>query len=204
LDVSLLQQGSTPAAGDNLLLWDASQQKYVTAYLSDGFGGAYPAIIGQWVLPGATDPATNMITRGDGFWLVRRGAALTVSLLGEIPVNTTSTHSFVGSGKFTMFGSAYPADVAVNSVDWTGAQQGSTPASADNLLMWDKSIQKYVTLYMSDGFAGAYPAIIGKWVVPGATDPAVNVLAIGDGAWYRRVAASTFSWSESKPYTFGN
>jgi hypothetical protein len=196
-----LSKGTSPAFADNLLLWDKAKQKYVTLYLYAGAPGS--SWDGKWIA--GTQIATNKLATGEGFWLRRYPAAgnTTITMLGEIPTAANNPQTFVGNTKFSMFGSGYsaPLDVNADPSVWSAGQKGSSPAFADNLLLWDKAKQKYVTLYLYAGTPGS--SWDGRWIA--GTAIAANVLQVGEGAWYRRAPSSAdMAWNQAKPYNFPN
>jgi len=61
-----------PGASDNILLWNASNQSYVTYFIAGGIGD--PQYDGKWFTEDA-QPATNVYLQpGQGFWYRHRGS----------------------------------------------------------------------------------------------------------------------------------
>ncbi len=193
MDISNLKKGTSPSTADNLILWDKSTQKYTTLYLYDWATSYWD---GKWVSGGKI--ATNMISVGDGMWLKNTsGSDVTIQISGQVPNGSNTLHVFPGNRKITMFGSAYSADRAVNEMGLTNGVKGTSPSTADNLILWDKSTQKYTTLYLYDWATSYWD---GKWVTGGKIS--TNVLGMGEGAWYKRFTGSgDLNWYESRPYS---
>jgi hypothetical protein len=202
VDTANLTKGKDPSTADNLLLWDRASQTYKTLYLYDA-DPTYPGWDGKWVVS-ETEMSSDMVNAGDGFWIKKQGAGVSVTVKGQVPDAASSTQAFPGGG-FSLFGSAFSADLDLNADAsvWAAGQQGKDPSTADNLLLWDKASQVYKTLYLYDADP-TYPGWDGKWVVS-ETEMSDDVLAIGEGAWYKRAdGTSQMNWQQAKPYSFPN
>ena len=196
MDTSSLQSGGGSGSADNLALWDEEGQVYIRMFLYDGKWDAGKA--NKWVYNDKSI-ATNRLARGEGMWLKRVGGQTEITLKGEVPEAASTVHGFPGDGELALFGSGYSADVDINSLDWSTANNGGGSGSADNLALWDSESQTYVRMFLYDGKWDAGKA--NKWVYNDKT-VATNLLKLGEGAWYRRPAdeTSAYLWTQDKPY----
>jgi len=156
--------GDQLAVGSWCYIWDRPTDSYVSG--SRGRGG--------WTL-------TNLILRGDAFWLKNGGASTsTVSFLGEVPEEyndamTTTVYSILGTDAT---GYAYPTDV-----QWTNTALAEAAASGSWLYIWDVVAQGY----------DSYSKGRGGW-----STPAGFTISAGRGFWVK--TTSTIDWTEVAPY----
>jgi len=145
--------------------WNRANQAYFSENYIGGFG---------WF------PGTNVLERGNGFWLkIPSGAASNsydIYLMGEVPSETNLDNIVDG---ITLSGYPYPV-----STLWTNTDLAKSAAVGDKLYYWDGS---YKTINYIDGF-GWFPSDV--------------VIEPGMGFWYLTTNASL--WQETKPYTWPN
>ncbi len=159
------------ATSDNLLVWTPTG--YNTYYLWDGDELWYDA-------DDDALPTEDTYPAGTAVWLLRRGAASPVTVMGEVAEDPAQI-SLVADG-YTMFSNAYPVDIEVNGgLDVDGPTSGSA-ATADNLLVWTST--GYVTYYLWDGDDLWYDA-------DDDALPTEDVIPTGAGAWYLRRGPAT-------------
>lgn len=129
LTVANIVQTATLAEGDELYAYDPDKKQYDVYTL--GTDGKWTAVKTVEVsAPGtATETASpaaadRVITRGRGFWIVRKGAASDaklVRLVGDVPATAatvTIPAAVDGKPSATLIG--VPSDWKLNETDWTG------------------------------------------------------------------------------------
>jgi len=148
-------------------IWDRATTNYLVATLARG---------GVW-------DTTNLILRGDAFWLKSSSATETsvVTLLGEVPheYNQSATTTVYNVGGLDAVGYAYPADV-----DWTNTTLAKNAVENDKMYFWDEGAQDYAILTVARG---------------GAWDSTVIVPA-GRAFWFKKADGSSVDWTEIVPY----
>lgn len=128
LTVANIVQTATLAEGDELYAYDPTQKKYDVYTL--GTDGNWTAV--KTVEVSASGKATEttspaaadrVITRGRGFWIVRKGAASDakpVRLVGDVPATAATVEipaAADGKPSATLIG--VPSDWKLNETDWT-------------------------------------------------------------------------------------
>ncbi len=129
LTVSNVVQTATLAEGDELYAYDPNKKQYDVYTL--GTDGEWTAV--KTVEVSASGKATEttspaaadrVITRGRGFWIVRKGAASRakpVRLVGDVPATAATVAipaAADGKPSATLIG--VPSDWKLNETDWTG------------------------------------------------------------------------------------
>ena len=129
LTVANVVQTATLAEGDELYAYDPTQKKYDVYTL--GTDGKWTAV--KTVEVSASGKATEttspaaadrVITRGRGFWIVRKGAASDakpVRLVGDVPATAATVEipaAADGKPSATLIG--VPSDWKLNETDWKG------------------------------------------------------------------------------------
>jgi len=191
--------GLTPGPGffaaDQLYVWDAS--------LNGGTGGYKQYYLwtddGLWYeFLNDNFPTTNVIQRGQGFWLRHSGSVTNVTVAGEVPVGGTNTVVF-GAGSLHMIGSAYTASLPINgsNMTWTG-NAGAGFFASDQLYVWYSSL---------NGGTGGYKQYY-RWIDDGLwyeflndNFPTTDVIPLGQGAWFKNIGPASTTWTEVRPYT---
>lgn len=210
LDTTGLVAGDEFFNSDNINLWDPTLNGglggYKQYYFGD-FGGVFGEEYDRkwYELGNDEEPTTDVIVRGQGFWLNHRGTGALAAMVGEVPNDASKSHTFTIG--LTQFASAYTAEMELNGANmaWT-AKGGDEFFNSDNINVWDPSLNAgqggYVQFYFGD-FAGAFgEEYDNKWYELGNDEePTTAVITMGAGAWYRARGASDSSLVESKPYS---
>lgn len=128
LTVANIVQTATLAEGDELYAYDPNEKQYDVYTL--GTDGNWTAVKTVEVSASGTATATTspaaadrVITRGRGFWIVRKGAASDakpVRLVGDVPATAatvTIPAAVDGKPSATLIG--VPSDWKLNETDWT-------------------------------------------------------------------------------------
>lgn len=130
LTVANIVQTATLAEGDELYAYDPGQKQYDVYTL--GKDGKWTAVKTVEVSASGTATETmspaaadRVITRGRGFWIVRKGAASgakTVRLVGDVPATaaTVKIPAAAADGKPSATLIGVPSDWTLNETDWTG------------------------------------------------------------------------------------
>jgi hypothetical protein len=153
--------------GSVAFIWDRNAKAYVQSNLGRG----------TWGTPGGT----NVILRGDAFWLKPAGTATnSVRFHGEVPTsyNNASTTTVRVSSPIDAVGYAYPVDMV-----WTNSQLSKSAPDGSVLYFWSESSQGY-TLY-SKG-RGAWGSPVGF------------TIQAGRAFWIK--TTNTIDWTEAMPY----
>lgn len=130
LTVANIVQTATLAEGDELYAYDPERKQYDVYTL--GADGKWTAV--KTVEVSASGKATEttspaaadrVITRGRGFWIVRKGAASgakPVRLVGDVPATaaTVEIPAAAADGKPSATLIGVPSDWKLNETDWTG------------------------------------------------------------------------------------
>ena len=90
---------------------------------------------------------------------------------------------------------SYPfsTETEINACNLTNGRTGKSAALADNISVWNPTLQAYATYWLSTNNRTWYN-------MTGSVAVAVKVGG-GKGFWYRNRAATNFIWVEAKPYT---
>lgn len=130
LTVANIVQTATLAEGDELYAYDPGQKQYDVYTL--GTDGKWTAVKTVEVSASGTATETTspaaadrVITRGRGFWIVRKGAASgakPVRLVGDVPATaaTVKIPAAAADGKPSATLIGVPSDWKLNETDWTG------------------------------------------------------------------------------------
>lgn len=125
---------------------------------------------------------TNVIHRGDGFWLRNASTTTTnyVSLMGEVPAayNNSATTTVAGISGVDAVGYAYPTDVT-----WTNTTLSQQVPQNAALYVWDEVTQQLV----------AFSKTKFGWSTP----PGYSIKA-GRAFWIS--TTTPVDWSEVAPY----
>lgn len=128
LTVANIVQTATLAEGDELYAYDPDKKQYDVYTL--GTDGKWTAV--KTVEVSASGKATEttspaaadrVITRGRGFWIVRKGAASgakPVRLVGDVPATAATVEIPAADGKPSATLIGVPSDWKLNETDWTG------------------------------------------------------------------------------------
>jgi hypothetical protein len=179
-----LTYSSRSSNADQIILWDASSQTYLSYYQKDDTGLFYLT----------TDKTTSVdpeITPGEGFWLSpskTRTEALDVVVSGTVPTDGSFTIT-IDDG-FSILGTPFAAEFTLNdsSIDWVaaGATASSRSSNADKISTWDG--EQYVEYYFNEG----------SWYNVSDKELATATISLGSGFFY--TAKGTVSLTISSPY----
>jgi hypothetical protein len=197
-----------PSLADNIWIWNPNLNGpgnggYVRMFLFES-GGIIAAWDGKWVYNDLSGPATDMIARGDAFWLSHVGASVDLVVSGQVPDSDDSYQVTFAPG-FTLFGSGYSADLTINGVAWANSNGQIDPSLSDNIWVWDANLNGpgnggYVRMfYFQSG--GIIVAWDGKWVYNDLSGPSTEVMTLGQGAWYVNSGLADVVWTQPKPYS---
>ena len=120
LTVANIVQTATLAEGDELYAYDPDKKQYDVYTL--GTDGKWTAV--KTVEVSASGTANRVITRGRGFWIVRKddaSRAKSVRLVGDVPATAatvTIPAAVDGKPSATLIG--VPSDWKLNETDWAG------------------------------------------------------------------------------------
>jgi hypothetical protein len=150
--------------GGKLFIWDRTINDYIG--ITPGRGG--------W------SSATNIVFRGDAFWLYNLSTTETgtVTFAGEVPYvyNNSATTTLFSVDGVEAVGYAYPTDMA-----WTNTTLSADPA-VTKIHVWDEANQKYIGI--SPGRGGWSTSV---------------VIPAGRAFWVEMSGA--VDWTEVAPYT---
>lgn len=188
-DTSTLHGAMGQSGADQIYMWDADQQTYVQLWLFDS-EGAVPSYDGKWVDGNTQDIATQTVSLGDGFWYIRQPAEeVEAVVLGAVEESASIAHTMAPklqgqTHSYNVFVSAYPLEMAVNDMNWSGFTGGAGQTSADQIYLWDAQNQQYVQLWLFDS-GGSVPAYDGKWIDVSTGDVAGSnrVIPAGGAVW---------------------
>ncbi|MFO7535743.1 MAG: hypothetical protein R6X19_08710 [Kiritimatiellia bacterium] len=148
----------------------------------------------NWYANPLTDetPASVTFQRGDAFWYKRSSdnpnTKLTIS--GQVPTDADYNSRDLGEG-YNMIGAAYPKETAITNLGVVGARF-DVPNNADQIVLFENGMYK-TFYYVAKGG-------VTNWFTAAFKNPATNMLAIGQGAWYVRSTNDVATRSEAKPY----
>ena len=193
-----LTGGDGFSSSDDVLMWDAVNQRYLNYFVAGGVGEPWD---GHWFTP-TLQPATNFpadLYPGRAFWIrSRQEFTQTVVFAGSL-VSANSVTTRIPSG-LSLLAYPYSAAIPINSTAFSnGASGGDSFGSSDNILKWDAERQMFVNYFLA-GDVGL-PEYNWKWIIPQGLVVASNVyLQPGEGFWYRH-RGSGFEWVEPRPYS---
>jgi len=157
--------GDQLPVGSSAFIWDRATKSYISA-------GRTKA---GW-------STTDVIYRGDGFWLKNGGVATNfVSFMGEVPAeyNNAATTTIAQLTGINAVGYAYPTDVV-----WTNTTLSQASVVGDSLFLWDEVAQTYQS----------YGKTKAGW-----NTPAGLTISAGRAFWIKTTA--TIDWTEVAPYS---
>jgi len=159
--------GDQLPTGSRAWIFNRATQSYATcAKLKGGWSGS---------------GTTNVIFRGDAFWLYNGGTTTNeVAFMGEVPYTyndgkTSTVYSIQG---YDGVGYAFPVDVI-----WTNTTLSQNMTTGDRLFVWD-----------DEGNYSSYARLKGGWATPaGLTIPAGR-------AFFVYTTGASVDWEEIAPY----
>jgi uncharacterized protein (TIGR02597 family) len=179
-----LQAANSVGAADNVFILDENQA-FKTIFPRSGDG--------NWVMFGVGIANNLPILPDEGLMVFRRtGAVTNIVLVGEVK---TTNHVTVLDQGFNLVANAFPAGVTVSNsqllASSTGFKGGSNVNNADNLFVWDASIQGWRTVFFRTGDS--------NWVMFGIAVTNSLVLNPGDGFLIQNKTAGG-KWNRPLPY----
>lgn len=194
-----LTGGTSVGNADNVVVFNPVTQSSITYYYkSGGIGGT------GWRASGSSDNQSNAVLYVDqGFYILRRAtnpSNLSFKTVGAVKVGPTlvpvaAANSFVAN--------VYPAGMTLGTSGLyttnaaTGVQGGSSAGNADNVNIWNQSLQKFDTYYYkSSGIGGT------GWRLSGYSYDASNTpINVGTMLHILRRSSTGFNWRVQQPFT---
>ena len=178
-----LASGKSSLLADNISIWNRTNQAYDTYWMSTN---------GFWYTMANTRATNAFVTSDMGFWIrSRRTTNQTVVVSGDVVADSALTNVCVPG--FTMVSYPFSTEIDINTCNLTNGKMGKSSLLADNISVWDSSIQAYATYWLSTNNRAWYN--MGNTLATGVK------VGGGKGFWYRNRAATNFIWVEAKPYT---
>ena len=134
-----MTKGLSISDGDNIQIM-TSDGGYETYFLSNGHygkgGASYnEALDGKWSLMGKNAVAERALASGTTFWyLSRSGATTPFSMTVAGAVRNSESETYAINKSYTLIGSPYPCDVAINGgIEVTSGTTGLSISDGDNI-----------------------------------------------------------------------
>ncbi|MCL1921379.1 MAG: hypothetical protein FWG50_09945 [Kiritimatiellaeota bacterium] len=185
--------GASFGLADNLMVWTPSGYKFF--YYGVWNDPLNPEWDNLWYDNSTGDEAAYILQPGDALWYVRRGAATSVSVAGEVLATGGSVS--ILADDMTMFSNTHPVPVPLNGSGGLNVQNPTGGASfglADNLMIWTPSGYKFY--YYGVWNDSANPEWDNLWYDNATGDEASISLEVGQAAWYvRKGGATTITFS---------
>lgn len=180
---------TSEGAADNVILYDAVGQDYVTYYLRSAASIGYP----EWRR--GTAWATNVYVQpGQGFFYRSRLSAVrTNTAVGDVVLDKAVTN-LVRPG-LQLLSYPYAAPVKISDLNLKSGVHATSEGAADNLILYDSATQDYVTYYLRSAASIGYP----EWRRGTAWGTNV-VLQPGQSFFFRSRVATPYNWVEQSPY----
>lgn len=184
--------GNAEDVADNVIIYDAAQQKYgITYYLRLG---SSPTGVPEWRGPGFW--ATNtFVEPGQGFFYRSRlTVARTNSVVGDVIMAGAATNTIRPGLQLLSY--PFSTRVRLSDLNLKSGVYANAEDVADNIIIYNPAITNYVTYYLR---LGSSPTGLPEWRGPGFW--ATNVyLEAGQGFFFRSRGAEAYSWVEQTPY----
>ena len=189
-----MTKGLNVSEGDNIQIMTATGD-YEIYFLSNGHygkgGASYDeSLDGKWSLGGKNTVAARGLASGTTFWYLARGgktSPFTMTVAGA--VSTSESETYTINKAYTLIGSPYPCDVAINGgIEITGGTKGLNVSEGDNIqIMNDEG--GYDIYFLSNGHYGKGGAsydetLDGKWSLGGKNAVTTDKFPSGKGAFY--------------------
>jgi hypothetical protein len=191
---------ANPSAADQVITWDSNSQKYTTYALYEIAG--YPEYTGWKLYDEFSFGATNqnpVLPAGSAVFIRGSGSDTNIILSGSVVMLDSVTNSIVTG--LQLISNPFSGSVHLTNLTFAanGTTSSSNPSFADQIILWDASQQKYITLALY-GITG-YPEYT-QWMyfddfAYGAQEPDIT-FEPGSGFWYR--AQTNFTWVETNKY----
>lgn len=196
LTVANIVQTATLAEGDELYAYDPEKKKYDIYTL--GTDGTWTAVKTVEVSASGTATETTspaaadrVITRGRGFWIVRKGAASDakpVRLIGNVPETAATVEIPAADGKPSATLIGVPSDWELNKTDWTNkaVRKDTIRVLNDNGTTWREIV------YDGTKWIEGVQTVDGSGTVT-FTKNENPILKGGYAVWYMRAEKTSFS-----------
>ncbi len=185
----------SPATADQIKIWDATTGSYENWYyynVGDAYTGWWDAMTQMKMFE---EVYPDGLPAGTAFWYKSAAGATqngTVTLSGQVPT-VASVDFEILKGKSNMVAFPYPEAFKLNDstkVSWANAHGTDSPATADQIKIWDAATGSYENWYyynVGDAYTGWWDAMtqmkMFEEVYP-------NGLSIGKPFWYKAAAGS--------------
>ncbi|HMO52507.1 MAG TPA: hypothetical protein PKE26_14745, partial [Kiritimatiellia bacterium] len=169
--------------------FNAAIQDYVTYYLRSAASIGYP----EWRR--GNEWATNVfIQPGQGFFYLSRLVAVrTNTSVGDVVLAAAVTNLVMPGLQLLSY--PYAAPVKISDLNLKSGVHGTSAAVADNLVLYDSSIQDYVTYYLRSAASIGYP----EWRRGNEWGTNV-VIQPGQSFFFRSRVNNSYNWVEQSPY----
>ena len=181
--------GTSESVADNVVLYDAQNQEYLTYYLRSHSSIGYP----EWRR--LTTWATNVyIQPGQSFFYRSRLAQVRTNVAAGDVVLATAVTNTIRPG-LQLISYPFTARVKISDMNLKNGVHGTSESVADNLIIYDTELQDYVTYYLRSHSSIGHP----EW--RRLTTWATNVyVEPGQGFFFRSRTPTTYLWVEQSPY----
>ncbi|MBP7829567.1 MAG: hypothetical protein KA248_06580 [Kiritimatiellae bacterium] len=180
-----LTSGKSEGVADQIIIWDASLQKYQTYWLKSTDNYWYDL---------SNQRATNVyIDTEDGFYIRNRASTNRIVVVsGDVPEDSVITNVLVPG--LSMVSYPFSTSVNINDSKLTNGLSGKSEGVADQVSVWNTATKKYEIYWLKQSDK--------KWYTL-ANVLATNVyVGSGAGFFYRNRNSLNFNWAEARPYTF--
>ena len=179
---SQLSGGKASSLGDNITMWNKTNQSYDTYWLRTD---------GVWRTLSGTFATNTSLTPDEGFWIRnRKSTGQTVVVSGDVVEDSSITNCLVPG--FNMVSYPFSTEIDINKSALTNGKSGKASSLADNITVWDPAIQNYQTYWLRTDRV---------WRTLSGTMATGVTVGSGRGFWYRSRNTVNFNWIEPRPYT---
>ncbi len=182
-----LTGGKSQSGSDNVLLWNALEQKYEYYWINNRAGS-------NWFSGGDIPaPATNFVTTDLGFWLDNnKTTASLVIASGDVVENGSVTNRLLPG--YNLVSYPFSQAVDINACGLTNGAAGKSESGSDRILVWDEAAWMYQRYWLRK--------VDRRWLTGGATPTLSTGVMVGGGRgfWYERNTNTVFAWIEPRPY----
>ena len=196
LTVANIVQTATLAEGDELYAYDPEKKQYDVYTL--GTDGKWTAVKTVEVSASGTATETTspaaanrVITRGRGFWIVRKGAVsgtTPVRLVGNVPATAATVTIPAADGKPSATLIGVPSDWELNKTDWTdkAVRKDTIRVLNDNGTTWREIV------YDGTKWIEGIQKVDGSGTVTFVTNDKPSLKG-GYAVWYMRAGDASFT-----------
>lgn len=184
-----LNEGSSAASADEVLIFDSVSQT-TKSYFYYSFLGTE-----EW-RSGSVPNGLRSILPNQAIYIYRKDSATSVTFAGSVKIGTTAIDIFPG---YNLIPNPYPVAYSFDSSDLytgnpsTGLAAGSSPASADEVIVYDPNASPTTYFYYS--FLGTNEWRTGSTPAGDIEIPAGGAIMIN-----RKSLEGSFSWVKTQPF----